>query len=203
LSDLENFLYDESSSYHILIKAGLMHVQFETIHPFLDGNGRVGRLLIILMLCENGFISDPILYLSLYLKQHRALYYELLQQVRENGAWEAWLEFFLQGIAYSAKQACVTIEKINILFTRDMLMINGLGKARFSVTTIFEYLKKMPQVTAAVLSQELGITEPTARAALDLLGQLDIVEEITSKKRNRIYVYKKYLDMLEQGAEPL
>jgi len=203
LSDLENFLYDESSSYHILIKAGLMHVQFETIHPFLDGNGRVGRLLIILMLCENGFISDPILYLSLYLKQHRALYYELLQQVRENGAWEAWLEFFLQGIAYSAKQACVTIEKINILFACDMLMINGLGKARFSVTTIFEYLKKMPQVTAAVLSQELSITEPTARAALDLLEKLDIVEEITSKKRNRIYVYKKYLDILEQGAEPL
>jgi Fic family protein len=203
LSDFEKFLYDEKYAYHILIKAGLVHVQFETIHPFLDGNGRVGRLLIILMLCENGFIADPILYLSLYLKQNRKLYYELLQQVRENGAWEAWLEFFLQGVAHSAKQACMTIEKINHLFAQDMLLIDALGKARFSVEKVFEYLKKLPQLSVAVVAQELGMSEPTARTALDHLQQLNIVEEITGKKRNRTYVYKKYLDILEQGAEPL
>lgn len=203
LSDLEKFFYDEECLYHILIKAGLVHVQFETIHPFLDGNGRVGRLLIILMLCESGFITDPILYVSLYLKQNRALYYELLQQVRENGAWEAWLEFFLQGVTYSAKQACMTIEKINILFEADMHLINNLGKARFSVLEVFEYLKKLPQLSAAVLSQEIGMSEPTARVALDHLQQLNIVKEITGKKRNRVYVYKKYLDILEQGTDPL
>ena len=142
LSDLEHFLHDEESSYHILIKAGLVHVQFETIHPFLDGNGRIGRLLIILILCEDGFLSDPILYISLYLKQNRKLYYDLLQQVRENGAWESWLEFFLQGVAITAKQASLTIEKINYLFAQDMHKIDLLGKARFSVAAVFEYLKK-------------------------------------------------------------
>ena len=203
LSDLEKFLYDKACSYHILIKAGLVHVQFETIHPFLDGNGRVGRLLIFLMLCENGFISAPILYLSLYLKQNRTMYYELLQQVRENGTWETWLEFFLQGVTSTAKQASSTIEKINGLFEKDMLMIDALGKARFSVEKVFEHLKKLPQVSVAVLSQELKMSEPTARVALQHLQQLNIVEEISGKKRNRTYVYKKYLAILEQGTEPL
>lgn len=203
LSDLEKFLYDAECPYHILIKAGLVHVQFETIHPFLDGNGRIGRLLIILMLCENGFLSDPILYLSLYLKQHRKLYYDLLQQVREHGTWETWLEFFLQGVAVTAQQASATIEKINVLFAKDMQAIENLGKARFSVEFVFEYLKKLPQVSASLVAQELDMTEPTVRTALEHLQQLNIVEEITGKKRNRTYVYKKYLALLEQGADPL
>lgn len=203
LSDLEKFLYDEECPYHILIKAGLVHVQFETIHPFLDGNGRVGRLLIIFMLCESGFLSDPILYLSLYLKQNRRLYYDLLQQVRENGTWETWLEFFLQGVATTAKQASVTIEKINHLFAKDMQAIETLGKARFSAEVVFEYLKKLPQVSVSLLAQELEMTEPTARVALEHLQQLNIVEEITGKRRDRTYVYKKYLSILEQGTEPL
>lgn len=203
LSDLENFLYDETCTYHILIKAGLVHVQFETIHPFLDGNGRVGRLLIILMLCENGFLAEPILYLSLYLKQNRTLYYELLQQVREHGTWETWLEFFLQGVTTTAKQALATIEKVNALFEYDMQYINTLGKARFSVELIFEYLKKLPQVSVSLLAQELDISEPTARVGLDHLQKLGIVEEITGKQRDRVYVYKKYLDILEQGTDPL
>jgi len=203
LFDLEKFLYDEQFSYHILIKAGLVHVQFETIHPFLDGNGRIGRLLIILMLCENGFLSDPILYLSLYLKQNRRLYYDLLQQVRENGAWEAWLEFFLQGVATTAQQACLTIEKVNDLFIEDIKKIESLGKARFSAITVFEYLKKLPQVSASSLAQDLGLSVPTTRTALEHLQDLKIIEEITGKKRDRTYIYKKYLAILEQGTEPL
>jgi Fic family protein len=203
LFDLENFLHDEKSLYHILIKAGLAHVQFETIHPFLDGNGRIGRLLIILMLCENGFLADPILYLSLYLKQNRKLYYDLLQQVREHGRWETWLEFFLQGITVTAQQASSTIQKINTLFAKDMAMIESLGKARFSVAIVFEYLKKLPQISVSFLAQELGMSEPTVRVALKHLQNLKIVEEITGKKRDRIYVYKKYLAILEQGTEPL
>src|SRR3990172_850585 len=203
LADLEGFFYDEACTYHILIKAGLVHLQFETIPPFFDGNGRIGRLLIILMLCDNGFLSVPIVYLSLYLKQNRALYYELLQQVRENGTWEAWFEFFLQGVSYSAQQALLTIEKINTLFAHDMAEIEGLGKARFSALLVFEHLKKLPQVTVALLAQELDISEPTARSSLKHLQQLRIVEEVTGKMRDRTYVYRKYLDILEQGAEPL
>lgn len=203
LSDLEKFLYDETFSHHILIKAGLVHVQFETIHPFLDGNGRVGRLLIILMLCENGFLAEPILYLSLYLKQNRKLYYDLLQQVREHGTWETWLEFFLQGIAVTAQQASLTIQKINLLFAKDMALIESLGKARFSVIAVFEHLKKLPQVSVSFLAQELDMSEPTARVALEHLQDLKIVEEITGKKRDRTYVYKKYLAILEQGTDPL
>jgi Fic family protein len=186
-----------------LIKAGLVHVQFETIHPFLDGNGRVGRLLITLMLCESGFLSDPILYLSLYLKQNRRLYYDLLQQVRENGTWETWLEFFLQGVANTAKQASSTIEKINRLFEKDMQAIETLGKARFSAEEVFEYLKKLPQVSVSLVAKELEMTEPTVRTALERLQQLNIVEEITGKRRDRTYVYKKYLAILEQGTDPL
>jgi Fic family protein len=203
LADLETFLYDETCTYHVLIKAGLVHVQFETIHPFLDGNGRVGRLLIVLMLCESGFLSHPILYLSLYLKQNRTLYYDLLQQVRENGTWETWLEFFLQGVTHAAQQALLTIEKINKLFARDEAKIEDLGKARFSALSVFEYLKKMPQVSVSLIAEELAISEPTARTSLQHLQELNIVEEITGKMRDRTYVYRKYLDILEQGADPL
>jgi Fic family protein len=203
LSDLEKFLHDKKSQYHILIKAGLVHVQFETIHPFLDGNGRVGRLLIILMLCESSFLVDPIMYLSLYLKQHRTIYYDLLQQVREYGTWETWLEFFLQGVAITAQQASKTIATINALFAHDMIKIESLGKARFSAESVFEYLKTLPQISVGLVAKELDMSEPTARVALEHLEHLKIVEEITGKKRDRVYVYKKYLAILEQGTEPL
>jgi len=141
--------------------------------------------------------------LSLYLKQNRALYYELLQQVRENGTWEVWLEFFLQGVTHTAQQALATIEKINKLFDSDAAQIEQLGKARFSSDLVFEFLKKMPQVSVALVAQELNISEPTARTALIHLEQLNIVQEITGKRRDRTYVYRKYLDILEKGAEPL
>ncbi len=203
LADLENFLYDETCTYHVLIKAGLVHAQFETIHPFLDGNGRLGRLLIVLMLCESGFLSHPILYISLYLKQNRTLYYELLQQVRENGTWETWLEFFLQGVTHTAQQVLLTIGKINRLFAADEAKIEELGKARFSALAVFEFLKKIPQVSVSLIAQELAISEPTARVSLQHLQELNIVEEITGKMRDRTYVYRNYLDILEQGADPL
>ncbi len=203
LSDLEHFLYDEAVAHHILIKAGLVHVQFETIHPFLDGNGRVGRLLIILMLCESGFLSAPILYISLYLKQNRTTYYNLLQEVREHGAWETWLEFFLQGVTQTAHQAVATAEKITQLFQNDEALINNLSKVRFSVMKLFEYLKGMPQASVSMLAQEIGMSAPTARSALSHLVNLGIVQEITGKKRDKFYVYKTYLNLLEQGTEPL
>jgi Fic family protein len=200
LADFEKFLHDESLP--VLIKAGLAHVQFETIHPFLDGNGRLGRLLITLLLCMGDVLDEPILYLSLYLKQNRRIYYELLQEVRESGTWETWLEFFLDGIYSSAKQAISTAGTINNLFNQDFLKITQLGRARFSCEQILEYMKQLPQVTVPSLASELGISAPTARSALKSMVGLGIIEETSGKKRDKTYVYRKYLNIIEDGAEP-
>ncbi|MBA3812923.1 MAG: Fic family protein [Alphaproteobacteria bacterium] len=202
LSDFEKFLHDETGKLPVLIKAGLAHVQFETIHPFLDGNGRLGRLLITLLLCDSSLLSEPILYLSLYLKENRDLYYNLLQQVRLNGSWETWLEFFLDGIHQTATQALLTSEKMNKLFEEDTIKINLLGRAKFSCLQIFEHLKKLPQVSAPLLAQELNMSAPTARSSLTHLLNLGIVKEISGQKRDKVYVYKKYLTLLEEGTEP-
>jgi Fic family protein len=201
LGDLEKFLHDTNLS--VLIKSGIAHVQFETIHPFLDGNGRLGRLLITLLLCANDALNEPILYLSLYLKKKRHVYYELLQEVRIHGNWEAWLEFFLEGIYVSAKQAMKTIGQINALFERDLKKIASLGRARFSCAQTLEYMKLLPQVSVSIVSTELGMTAPTARSALNQMTELGIIEELSGKKRDKVYVYRKYLDLLEDGAEPL
>lgn len=203
LSDFENFIHDETCNLPILIKAGLLHVQFETIHPFLDGNGRLGRLLITLLLCANKILDEPILYLSLYLKQNRTIYYDLLQQVRSHGTWEIWLEFFLAGIYKTAKQALQTAQNINLLFENDLAKIATLGRARFSCQQIFEYLQKLPQTSVPSLSKDLNITAPTARRALNHLLKLGILEEISGKQRDKIYVYRNYLDILEEGTLPI
>ncbi len=200
LSDFESFLHNESLP--VLIKAGIAHVQFETIHPFLDGNGRLGRLLIALLLCAEDVLSEPVLYLSLYLKQNRHTYYELLQAVREVGAWEAWLEFFLVGVYQSAKQGTQTAWKINDLFSKDAEEIAQLGRIRFSCEQAFEYMKRLPQVTASLLVRELKMTAPTARSVLHRLESIGMLEEISGKKRDKIYVYRNYLEILEEGAEP-
>src|SRR5438445_1281228 len=186
LGDFENFLHVEDAKLPILIKAGLAHVQFETIHPFLDGNGRLGRLLISLLLCESGLLSEPILYLSLYLKKNREIYYNLLQDVRFQGAWETWLEFFLEGVYQTATQTLLTSEKMNKLFDKDIIKINSLGRAKFSCLMVFEHLKKLPQVSVSLLAQELNITAPTARSALTHLLDLGIVEEISGHKRDKV-----------------
>lgn len=200
LSDFERFLHDESLP--VLIKAGLAHIQFETIHPFLDGNGRLGRLLITLLLCANGMLDEPVLYLSLYLKQNRHTYYELLQEVREYGTWETWLEFFLIGVYKSSKQAIQTAQSINDLFAKDIEKISHLGRARFSCEQTLEYMKRLPQVTVPLLAKELKMTQPTARSALNHLQSIGVLEEVSGKKRDKVYVYRKYLNILEDGAEP-
>lgn len=198
LGDFERFLHDESLP--VLIKAGLAHVQFETIHPFLDGNGRLGRLLIILLLSASSMLDEPILYLSLYLKQNRHTYYELLQEVRELGTWETWLEFFLIGVEKSSKQAIQTATRINDLFEKDSEKISHLGRARFSCEQTLEYMKKLPQVTAPLLAKELQMTPPTARSALNHLKSIGVLEEVSGKKRDKVYIYRKYLDILQDGA---
>jgi Fic family protein len=201
LANFENFLHDKTLP--VLIRAALAHVQFETIHPFLDGNGRLGRLLITLMLCEEGLLKEPVLYLSLYLKKNRTLYYNLLQETRLYGTWKAWLEFFLKGISISATQALNTANEINQLFDVDLKKIDSLGRARFSCLHAFEYLKKMPQVSVPLLARELKITAPTARRALQQMLYLGILKELSGKKRDKVYIYCDYLAILEKGTEPL
>ncbi|MBM3894636.1 Fic family protein [Candidatus Dependentiae bacterium] len=201
LSDFEKFLHTDT--FPVLIKAGLAHVQFETIHPFLDGNGRLGRLLITLLLCADGVITAPVLYLSFYLKEHRREYYDLLQDVRLKGDWEGWLEFFLEGVAVSARQGLETVKDVNELFERDRKAIEKLGRVRFSVIKVFEFLQKLPQVSVSVLGDQLQLTPPTLRVAIEHLKKLGILHEITGKKRDQVYVYRQYLGLLSVGTEPL
>jgi Fic family protein len=200
LHDLESFLHDERDRLPPLIKAGLAHVQFETIHPFLDGNGRLGRLLITLYLCERGVLRAPLLYLSLYFKQHRETYDRLLREVRERGAWEAWLKFFLKGIAETANQAFDTANRIVALFQGDRQRIGAEAAAPSSVLRVHELLQTSPYVTAPGARKKSGLALPTVNAALDQLVRLGMVVEVTGKKRGRVYAYRRYLDLLSDAA---
>lgn len=196
LGALEKYLHDDSDRLPPLIKAGLIHVQFETIHPFLDGNGRLGRLLITLFLCERGILRQPLLYLSLYFKQNRATYYRLLQEVRERGAWEAWLEFFLDGVALTANQAFDTANRIVDLFQEDRARIIAEAEAPNSALRLHDLLKTSPYLNAPLARSRTGLTMPTVNSALDQLSRLALVTEITGKKRGRVFAYQRYLDIL-------
>ena len=199
LGDWERFLHSDAQDIPPLIKAGLLHVQFETIHPFLDGNGRLGRLLITLFLCAEGVLRQPLLYLSLYLKTHRADYYRLLQEVRERGAWEAWLEFFLDGMAETANQAFETANRIATLLARDRERIVAEADRTGSVLQVHDLLRTRPFLTAAAAVEQSGLTMPTVNAALAQLQSLGLVEEITGRKRGRVFAYSAYLDILSEG----
>lgn len=202
LGELEAFIHEDRSGLPALIKAGLLHVQFETIHPFLDGNGRIGRLLVTLFLCMNGVLSQPLLYLSLYLKTHRDEYYRLLQEVREQGAWEAWLGFFLDGVAETAMQASDAAGRIVQLFREDRGLINKSDSAG-SVLRVHDDLQRNPYVTSAALVVRTKLSAPTVNAALVRLAALGIVEEVTGRQRGRVYGYRRYLAILGEGTEPL
>lgn len=201
LASLEKFLHDETTPS--LVRAALAHVQFETIHPFLDGNGRIGRLLITLLLCNEGVLSEPMLYLSLYLKKNRDTYYALLQRVRLTGDWEAWLDFFLEGVAETALQAADTVGRLLALFQTDRQRIYELGRAAGSAPRVHEFMQKQPLVSASRLVKELGISKPTATSALNALVKLGIANEVTGGTTNRVYAYTHYLRILSEGTEPL
>jgi len=203
LDALERFMHEEASRLPALIKAGLLHVQFETIHPFLDGNGRIGRLLVTLYLCVHGVPRKPILYLSLYLKTRRADYYRLLQEVRERGAWEAWLEFFLEGVAETANQAFDAATRIVELFKQDRERITAESERAGSALRVHELLQQSPYLTANQLVERTRLTAPTVNAALADLKRLDIVEEVTGRKRGRVFGYRGYLAILNEGTDPL
>jgi Fic family protein len=180
-----------------------VHVQFETIHPFLDGNGRLGRLLITFLLCERGVLREPLLYLSLYLKQHRETYYELLQAVRERGAWEDWLEFFLRGVVETARQGTQTAQDLIRLFTQDRARIEALGRAAGAALRLYQLLQRRALITIPDASRQLGLTQPTVTSALSRLRDLGITHETTGRQRGRVFVYRAFMDLLSEGTVPL
>ncbi len=203
LDSFERFLHDEKHKLPVLIEAGLIHVQFETIHPFLDGNGRLGRLLITLLLCSKGALREPLLYLSLYFKTNRDRYYELLQRVRTHGAWEEWLAFFLEGTEITARSAADSAKQILTLFAKDRDRIQTIGRAASSALRVHEYMQKKPLVSIGAVAEELKLSIPTVTVALDHLVRLGIVKEVTGKRRARVFGYSRYLKILSEGTEPI
>jgi Fic family protein len=201
MSKLELFLHDQPEPTPVLLKAALAHVQFETIHPFLDGNGRLGRLLITLLLCEQKVLREPMLYLSLYFKTHRQYYYELLNNVRLTGDWEAWLDFFAEAIIVTATQAVETAQQLLDLSKQDRDKISGLGRAAASTLQVHRALMEHPIATSGSLVEKTGITPATVNKALGHLEQLGIVKELTAQKRNRLFSYSGYIEIMSRGTE--
>ena len=203
MTALERFLHDEHTPYPTLIKAALAHVQFETIHPFLDGNGRIGRLLIAFILHHGGLLSKPLLYLSLYFKQHRAEYYRLLDRVRADGDWEEWMDFFLEGVEQTATNAVETARRLVVLFKEDEARVHSLGRAATSTLPAFHALCERPIVTLREVCRRAHLSFPTASKGIQRLADLGVVREITGHRRNRVFAYRRYLAILTEGTEPL
>jgi Fic family protein len=178
-------------------------VQFETIHPFLDGNGRVGRLLISILLHHDGVLRQPLLYLSLYFKQHRAEYYRQLDAVRTTGDWEAWLDFFLEGVSETAAAAVDTAHRLISMFQGDVGRIEGLGRLSGNALRVFDALRRRPVADIDHLARETSIAYSTAARAVEALVGLDVLHELTGRKRGRVFAYDRYLEILSEGAQPL
>jgi Fic family protein len=200
LGALEKFLHNEPVKTPLLIKAALAHVQFETIHPFLDGNGRLGRLLITLLLCAENALREPLLYLSLYFKEHRERYYNLLRSVRLTGNWEVWLQFFLNGVVETSNQAAQTAKSLMALAAADEKRVQEIGKAAGSALRVHRLLQRQPIMSIVGASEELKLSVPTITAALQHLERLGIVRETTGRKYGRLYSYDAYLNVLNEGT---
>ncbi|HPR53372.1 MAG TPA: Fic family protein [Deltaproteobacteria bacterium] len=200
MSNLEKFLHDQPSRFPVLLKVALAHVQFETIHPFLDGNGRIGRLLITLLLCTEGVLSQPLLYLSLYFKTQRQEYYDLLQSVRTNGEWEAWIAFFLAGVTKTATQAVSTAQDLIAMFERDRKRIADLGKISGSALRVHHVLQQKPIVSVTSIAKVSGLSIPTINTVLKNLAGIGLIREITGQKRSRIFSYSEYIKILNEGT---
>jgi len=202
LKHFERFLNDEPEPVPPLIKAALAHVQFETIHPFLDGNGRIGRLLIVLQLIADGTLREPMLYPSLFFKRHRALYYDLLNAVRIEGDWERWLDFFAEGIEACATQGVATANALLHLVNADRDRIVSLGRAAQSALVVHHAMQRQPIATSGALVEATGLTAATVNKSLGHLASLGIVSELTNRQRGRVFSYHRYVDQLTAELEP-
>ena len=203
LADLERFLHAEGDGLPRLVRIALAHVQFETIHPFLDGNGRLGRLLIALLLCADGALGQPILYLSLYFKTNRTRYYELLQAVRMQGAWDDWLRFFLEGVIEVAGQASAAARGILDLFASDRDRLQGLGRRASAALRVHGHFQRKPISDIGEAVTATGLSFATVAAAVTQLTALGVLREMTGRTRDRVFAYDAYLAVLSEGAEPI
>ena len=201
LRDFEAFLHDETLPP--LLKAALAHAQFETIHPFIDGNGRIGRLLITLQLCEAGVLREPTFFPSLYFKEHRGRYYDLLNAVRTDGEWELWVRFFMEAVEQSSQQAVDQARQIMLLLTRDRAKLEGGRRRSSSLLPVFDAFARHPLQTAPRLGGTLKLAPPTILRTLALMEESGIISEVTGQRRNRVWSYGEYLALLAQGTEPL
>jgi Fic family protein len=202
ITALERFIHDEPQATPILIKAALAHAQFESIHPFLDGNGRVGRLLITLLLCAEGVMRRPLLYLSLYFKRHRDDYYEYLQRVRTEGGWEDWLRFFLQGVVDVAESTTRTTQRLVAMIESDRQAIHEFGRGAATAHRVHDLAARFVLVGASSVAEQLGLTSPPVYAALGRLERAGILREATGRRRGKLYVYEQYLEILNESTEP-
>ena len=198
LKDLERFLHDEVCTLPPLVKVALIHAQFETIHPFLDGNGRIGRLLIAALLEHWGLLPEPLLYVSAYLKQHQAEYYRCLSAIRTEGDWEGWVSYFLEAVIVAAAAAERSIVEVASLVAADRKRLLAAPKATSAGYRLFEQLPMMPRFSVEHVRQRLGTTFPTASAAVRLLEELGVVAELTGQRKNRVYSYTAYVEILQR-----
>jgi Fic family protein len=201
MADLEKFIHNHNNPYPALIKAALAHVQFETIHPFLDGNGRIGRLLIAFILHHDKLLSQPLLYLSLYFKQHRAEYYRLLDLVRTEGDWESWIDFFLEGVEQVASNAVGTAKRLLFLSQQDEQKVQKLGRSASTTLRVYRVLCERPLASLNHICEQTGLSFPAASKGMNLLENVGIVREITGQQRNRVFAYEQYLNILNEGTE--
>jgi len=200
MGQLESFIHQEGASLPLLIKAGLVHAQFESIHPFLDGNGRVGRLLITFMLCAEEVLREPVLYLSLFFKKHRRLYYDRLNGARESEGWTAWLDFFLQGVRDTANQGARTAGSIDRLFKEDKEKIERFGRGAASALLIYSYAQANPLFSIKNAARAMKVSFPTASAAVDRMIEAGILRESSGKRRGRRFLYERYLEILDRES---
>ncbi len=208
MAALERFFHQAEDGIPTLLRAALAHVQFETIHPFLDGNGRLGRLLIVVLLHQGGLLNQPLLYLSLYLKQHRSVYYDLLDRVRTQGDWEAWVDFFLEGVYLTASAAVGTVQRLTALFTADIdrlpQQIQGSAAIVRSALAVLTILRERPLCSVKEMANRSGLSVPTVSKAVQSLVSAGLVHELTGQRRNRVFVYTAYLNILnEETIVPL
>ena len=199
LDAFEKFLHEGALDFPVLVQVALIHMQFESIHPFLDGNGRIGRLLITLLLVERGVLRKPLLYMSLFLKQHRERYYDLLQAVRTTGDWEEWLDFFLEAVSSTSEKAVTLATKILDMFRQDEAKVKALGLRRGSALQVLQMMQKAPYVSPSRLAERTGLSFNTVVASLEHLRRLGIVVEMPPR-RGRIVCYLPYLQLLDEGT---
>lgn len=201
MGKLELFIHDHTIALPVLIKAALVHVQFETIHPFLDGNGRLGRLLITLMLCDSGILKAPLLYLSLFFKVHRQEYYRLLNEVRSTGDWEAWLTYFMEAVTLTSRQAVSTARQIIRQISHDRQTIKQTGRSAETTMAVFDCFTRKLITDSKHIIAETGLSPATVNSALSKLQKLGIVTEITGKKRDKVYSYAMCMDVLNRELD--